>query len=351
MIILGPLESFSILMRTGIPSMHLPGEQRSRILDAGLLFPPQDIAEDQDRVLSTPPSLPSEHLGRLRRLGVAPWMLAQDASGKVTALANSRNVRRKSAWMKCIVVSQTLARKSLLRIDDDIHILSPALCLIALAKRADISDADLAFAAFELCSHYAYANNEQRELIEVVPRTTTARILEYIASTTRINSRRPDGLKRVKRVLRHVRDGARTPLEAMTCMFLAWPQAQGGLHMPAFEMNAKIALDPLERVKTGRECAEVDFLWPEQRLILNCEAGVRHGQSAAYARVLRAKGYTIETLAEQTQREPSAYCDFMQQLKKPLGIMTTLDAEETAAQEAFCQRIIDIAAHRGVLRV
>ena len=347
MIILGPSETYKLLRRTGKLPKQMPAAKRQQIITANALIPMPRHILNQKSILSIPPSIDDATAGDLAILGIMQPNSSKLSQVSLTAVVNTRELRRNGKKYSSMLVAKDLPQKSILQFTENVYALCPALCLIMLARLRTVCDEELVFAASELCSRYTYGFDNQ--LIECIPLTNLQHIEHYLREISSLNTHAPIGARRLQKILSHVQSGARSPFEIANGMLMSWPVHGGGVGVPSFELNRCVELTVEEQKELDKSFLEVDFAWPDNNVILEYNGGVHNFQrdpDSARINVLRDKGNTVEILSKQIMKNPDSYLKFMRRLEGPLGFRIAEDANSQNRQRELLRRVIGIAEHR-----
>ena len=343
--ILGPAESYELYLHMGKPPMKTPESERVRIASRHLMLDLPQAMQDQEHILTQPAQMNRQTLENLRELGLehAPY----------SALVSAKNLRRSADKMVCLIFGKKLPPKSILNVVGDVHMLCPALTLMLLAKNSGITDEQLVFAAFQLCSRFAYDRTSQRELLERASITSASNILAYFDEIVALNDgRAPQGLRRIRRLLPLVHDKTRSPREIANAIMMSLPRSRGGLGLPEYEVNKVVNLSWEEKLMLGKRYLEVDFAWG-LLAILEYNGGVhidQRGPDSMRTNVLRDKGFVVEELSKEVFDNFDSYLKLMRRFELPLGFKIRKDANSLAAQRTLHARVLALANSGGRIR-
>ena len=222
--------------------------------------------------------------------------------GCLHVLVSRPGERSASAGVRSHVLGAPLPGGSFVRVAPGICSVSPELLFVQMARR--LSFARLVLFGFELCGKYtivstsgqgAYAHHyEPREQV-----TSVSRIASYLDSLPKVA-----GLKRARRALRFVSDGAESPEEAKMVAAACLSTAEGGYGLPLPYMGYRV--DGAERF---RRC---DAYFSRGRVDLEYN-GVVHDSADAGARdaqranALESLGVTVISVTRCELRDPDKF--------------------------------------------
>ncbi len=187
-------------------------------------------------------------------------------------------------------MSGLLPKGSLLRIDDNLEIVSPELCLIQIANVFTI--AELIGLMHEFCGFYSPTESG---LISRPPLTSVDRLASAAKKFTGSH-----GIKQFSRAVSYVKGPSRSPMETALSLCLSLPHFMGGYSLSDLELNAKVSIKP-EASSKVREL-EPDILFRNSRLCVEYDGRAFHEGSDAVKRdvvrtnALMTSGYKVITL-------------------------------------------------------
>ncbi len=344
--ILGPKEALDVYMRSGHPPI---------LGDEDVLELPQRANEllhnpiptlDQKTILTTPARICAGTREELYELGLH--------CDEYTAIVGALNCRRRTKKLRCVVVDARVPSQSILCMLPHVFIPSPGFCLLLLARMQSISFEELVFDVSELCSCYAYENVPMldRGLIERQPIVDISDIAEFCKRIRKLNNRVPKGIKRLEKALGFAIERARSPFEIALGMNMCMPSLRGGLQMPHFSMNACIQLSEREQWALRRPYLECDFVWADQKVIVEYCGGVNvRGREDSTLRmsILENKGYTVLQISSSILCRFDAFMGSMYRLEKPIGMKIGRGADARQRQHMLQGITLKLAERSGAI--
>lgn len=196
--------------------------------------------------------------------------MALRLSGPYEALVGSAKNRRTSKLLSFHVWRGAVPDGLLVRVARDMYVCSPELALLQLAS--GMSRIALLEYAFELCGSYAFPNGRGNLMCDGVRPVTTPERLALVSSL--ITDVR--GLAKASFASRHVRAGARSPMEAQLAMLLGLPKVYGGFECGDYRMDYRIDLPPAARVLARRDYLVADIYVPGARTDVEYQGFAHH---------------------------------------------------------------------------
>lgn len=154
---------------------------------------------------------------------------------------------------------------SFCRMADGTLLTSPELTFLQLARLLD--DVWLVTYGYELCGYYARG---EEGFCSCPALTSVARIGRYLDRLERVRAERgqgmPPGIRRARRVLGWVLDGAASPEEAIASMVLTLPRKRGGFGLPPGRLNRAVPLSTEVARLFGIDSFVCDASWEGRRV-------------------------------------------------------------------------------------
>lgn len=216
------------------------------------------------------------HVDALKRLGEEEPAMAEGAQ----LCISERSARRFVSGATCRLMSGSYPVGSFCRVGECTIVPSPELTFLQMARVLD--DDLLVTYGYELCGYFA-RTPEWPGFCNCPQLTTTARIGTYLESLECHRASRGEGvpwaLDRARRALRHVRDGAASPEEAVATMVLSLPASRGGYALPVPRLNELVPLGPEASGAFGIEGFVCDLSWNGGQVVLEYQ-GAQHKRRA-----------------------------------------------------------------------
>lgn len=224
--------------------------------------------------------------------------------------------RRSGHGVSAHVWSHPIPPGGLLRLDKGIFVVSPLLCLQQLA--GSIPRRELAECLMEACGRYAVPPNGDA-MVSREPLVCVDDVRRLCADA--VGQR---GVNNLRRTLRFVRDGARSPMETAFFLMLLFPRRFGGEGIESLEMAYRIEVAGEARLLTRHSHFECDAYLPQAKVDLEYN-GILHeeeGQIAVdveRANALEAMGYRMMTITRQSFFDGEAFGRLMRAIERRSG--------------------------------
>lgn len=163
----------------------------------------------------------------------------------------------------CHVCSQSLHRRSLVRIDSSYLVTGPELTFCNLAARRDIDDAELLQIGHELCGTYVLDKSWDGLTNTDACATTASKIRNVLEASPGMR-----GIKRARDFSGFLNDGSNSPMETVLAILLTAPPRLGGLGLKGAKMN--------HRILTADGSKYVDIAFPERKVGLEYKGKKAH---------------------------------------------------------------------------
>jgi hypothetical protein len=211
-----------------------------------------------------------------------------------------------------------LPPRSGIRLDDDVFLVSPELCLLQMAQ--SLPCPSLIELIDEFCGTYRPASSEELTdehadgLVQRPPITSLERLSAYLATSPGVG-----GIKRARRALRYAVDLSASPKETHSELLFSLPVPMGGKGCPKPEMNKRFDVPIGLRQAGDPGYVECDLCWTVMR-----DGKVRH-VAVEYQSTAHHVG--AERLAADSRRR---------NLLESMGVhVITLTAAELYSQRGF----------------
>jgi len=150
-------------------------------------------------------------------------------------LPEKRSCHRRSDIVCHVSASAAALPRSLIRLRNDLLIVSPDLLFLELCADSSFDDIELVQIAFELCGTYVLDSswdgftNTDRAI-------TSSQRLERFA----VRAKSMRGAKRARRLASLVIDGSHSPMESVMAMLLCLPHRMGGMGFSGGRLNVRV---------------------------------------------------------------------------------------------------------------
>lgn len=213
-------------------------------------------APSRTRVTKVPERIFPEALEEL--VASEPGLAARD----VVACVSTRAGRRFVAGAECRLVTGSYPAGSFFRLRGAELVTSPELTFLQMARTLD--DDLLILYGYELCGYFA-RSREEPGFVNCPALTSRARLEAYLDRVEALRRERgegmPWGLGPARRALRHVRDLAASPEEAVVSMVLTLPSRRGGYAIPEARLNERVTLGARVARLFGIDSFVCDLSW------------------------------------------------------------------------------------------
>lgn len=194
----------------------------------------------------------------------------------VDVLLFNQEARRRSQKVSSHLWSLPLPDGAFYR-DGDVCVSSPEFTFLQMASRLSIIQ--LIALGCELCGTYVQVprNRQHPGAIDdfpkrVVPLTNIEKLEAFVAA-----SEGAQGVRKARRALRYIAEGARSPMESMTYLLLCLPPLLGGYGLPKATLNPLISLDEEAQSIALRRHAVGDICWIEEKLDVEYQGEIHSG--------------------------------------------------------------------------
>ena len=159
-----------------------------------------------------------------------------------------------------------------------VHVSSPERCFVELTQVLSLDE--LILLGFELCGNYLFTASGKDGYTEVeAPLSSTAALRKMTEA-----SFGTPGAPKAREALRWLLDKSRSPMGTIIEQRLVRTVGTGGYKSEAPQANAPFMLGKAAAAMAGRESFTCDLIWPEKRIVLECDSKEHHGdpEQAAY---------------------------------------------------------------------
>lgn len=239
--------------------------------------------------------------------------------------------QRNISGAKVHTLSRELPNRSLYRLDDDVFIASPELCLMQLASKLDEPQA--VKLALEMCGSYAidpyaeavrgFYDNEEDDVdtgfCKRPPLTSKAKLDSFASRLFVPNSR-----ARSTSFLRYVADDSASPRETAIYMLFCMALRFGGYGFAIPELNRRIELTPSEQLMIGAHHFDCDLYWPNKRVAVEYDSALHHTEAEKQERdairrnMLEHKGLRVIVATRKQLNSPAQFDTLAQQVARAI---------------------------------
>ena len=197
----------------------------------------------------------------------------------IVAYGDQRNL----PGVKTHAKSVPLPDRSFYRLDDNVYVASPELCLMQLASK--LTEPQTVKLALEMCGIYAvddraaddsgfydwHEEEDDEGIVKRPPLTSAAKLKTYANKLFRPNSK-----ARSAHFLRYVVDGSASPRETALYMLLCMPSRFGGYGLAVPELNRRIDLNLQEQLMVGAHHFDCDLYWHGKHAAVEYDSKKHH---------------------------------------------------------------------------
>lgn len=171
--------------------------------------------------------------------------------------------RRNKVSLVSHVCHESLPEGSILKVDDEVLITSPALTFIQCATL--LPEREIIKAGYELCGTYCVKGDV---LYNRHPITTTAQLKACTETSTHLKGSRKAAL-----ALCHILDASASPMETALAMLLCLPYKIGGYGIAHPLLNHRIYSNTISNASNYYSC---DMYWPQAKLAVEYDSNEYH---------------------------------------------------------------------------
>ena len=248
-----------------------------------------------------------------------------------------------------------LPDRSFYRLDDDVFVASPELCLMQLAVK--LSEPQVVKLALEMCGSYAidlYAAvdigfydsreedaDESSGMCKRPPLTSAAKLEAYAGRLLAQGSR-----ARSAHYLRYVVDGSASPRETALYMLLCMPPRFGGYGLMQPELNFRIELTPQERLMVGAHHYDCDLYWLDKHVAIEYDSKKHHSaeekqeRDAIRRNMLQYMGEQVIVATRTQVNKMAAFDKLARQIGRAIGKRFRVPADEHIAARAQLREVL-----------
>ena len=245
-----------------------------------------------------------------------------------------------------------LPERSFYRLDDDVFVASPELCLMQLASK--LSEPQAVKLAMEMCGSYAIDPADSSEpfytpdpldddsgMCKRPPLTNTTKLRAYAERLFASNSR-----ARGAHCLRYVVDGSASPRETALFMLLCMPIRFGGYGLALPELNRRIELNPPEKLLVGVSHYDCDLYWAHRRIGVEYDSRRHHSalekqeRDAIRRNMLQYKGVQVIVATRTQVNKPGEFDKLSRQIGRAIGKRFRIPEKEHIAARKQLRKVL-----------
>lgn len=228
--------------------------------------------------------------------------------------------------------SAELPLSQLVSLGGEAYALGPELLLLEMARWVD--EVDLILLGHELCGGYRIDRSRVEGIASAAPLTTVRAISRCVERNAGVA-----GVKRLRKVLPHIGEGAESPMETALALIVGLPMSQGGLGAPKPLLNYR--LDPGRRWRAAAEKGHYrcDLYWPDRRVAVEYDGerahtgALRIGADARRRAALQAMGVTMVSVTRDQLYRPGDFQRLVKTLRQVLGLRSRARCADYPARQ------------------
>lgn len=213
---------------------------------------------------------------------------------RIDVLCSFEHERSGSKLVRRHVFGAMIPTEHLVPIAKNLFVVDEVMCFVQAGSW--MSELEQLEYGYEICAGYHLNHLNADDYVAIKPRYRADHIGDYCA---RFAGHR--GVRRVRRLLRHIKNDARSPMETAMALAVTCRRSQGGLGYCRFELNQQIEIPETCTHLTRASFYEADMLVPAVRLIVEYNGSdhrekAQSASDAERAAALTAMGYRVVVL-------------------------------------------------------
>lgn len=208
---------------------------------------------------------------------------------------------------------------------------TPELCFLQLATQLSLPH--LAMVGMELCGTYAVSPDEDGALVHRRALTTCSALRSLVEK-----SPSSYGVKKARRALSFIADGAASPQEARLHLLLSLPVRLGGYGLPPAQLNYRIETNASGGIDPAKRYRLCDLYWPDRQVAVEYDSDAFHigAEKIASDSIRRAalstRGISVVTVTGAQLRSPMMTDQLVAALCRKLGVRKRACAKDWSQQ-------------------
>ncbi len=249
---------------------------------------------------------------------------------------------------------EPLPERSFYKLDDNVYVASPELCLMQLATK--LSEPQIVKLALEMCGFYAIDPSDPGSMFDFSdlldeesgmskrpPLTNATKLKAYAKRLFAPDSRAPSA-----HYLRYVIDGSASPRETALYMLLCMPLRLGGYGLALPELNKRIELTQAEKLMVGARHFDCDLYWDLRRRSIAVEYDSRKHHTALEKQerdairrnMLQYKDVQVIVATRTQINKPSEFDKLAHQIGKAIGKRFRIPEKEHIKARANLRKVL-----------
>ena len=247
-------------------------------------------------------------------------------------MVSSPERRYRGDGIVCSVMPQDLPKNSFVEIispgipfSDRVFVVRPELCFIQLANHLSFNE--LVYMGFELCGTFMNDSRTEAGFVHREPIATLKSMEDYI-----LPMKNTHGIYPARQAVKHLVEGANSPMEAKLIMTATLPYSRGGYGIPKPELNKSLSLSPEGMSVLRQRQIIADAVWEGQKLVMEYDSNLAHLTSTQHARdknrisAMTFSGYKVVPVTYEDVSNFRGYEKTFRAFRKSLGLRTDENA-------------------------
>lgn len=242
-----------------------------------------------------------------------------DDAARIHVLVGRKQDIRRCDEVKYSSFSGRFPSKSLHRLNDGMYVTGPEFAFTRMSAQTDLLS--LVRIGFELTGSFAMNKNDMRGFSNCKPLTATKEMAHFLDHAKGLR-----GSVRAKQALRHILDGAASPMEAEMAMLLTLPKRLGGYGLPKPILNYRLDLACPRGTRLRRSAITVDAAWPKEKLALEYDSDQFHTGAEKIAVDSERRndilflGYDVKTITRKEITSVTSMDKIAESIARRLGV-------------------------------
>jgi len=263
--------------------------------------------------------------------------------------------QRRLPGVKTHIRRVPLPERSFYRLDENVYVASPELCLMQLSSK--LSEPQVVKLALEMCGSYALDTtmpiedglfdtligyeDESPGIVKRPALTSASKLGAYAKRLLKENSR-----ARGAHLLRYVANGSASPRETALFMLLCMPPRFGGYGLAVPELNRRIKLTLREQLMVGARHFDCDLYWGHPRIAVEYDSRLHHTaqekqeRDAIRRNMLQYKGVQVITATRKQVNSANEFDKLARQVGRAIGKRFRIPEKEHVEARARLREIV-----------
>ena len=187
----------------------------------------------------------------------------------IHVLVPERSERSHGSKFVCHLAPKNTPHGSIIKLSNEIYIVSPEFCLLLAARELDI--AELAILATDLMGIYRFEPSAKFSMTNREPLTSLDKISVFLNTAKSIS-----GIKKANIAIHYAFERSNSPVESKLAVVASLPCMYGGYGIIRPELNRYISLSSDGKKLLNRETSCCDMVWFEKRFVVEYDSNLVH---------------------------------------------------------------------------